>query len=199
MVTSRGEMRRVLVRVGLFVLPASSLWALLPLIARQQLAWDARGYGYLVGAIGLGAVLAAVGLPRLRTYLGVDLTLVAAMLAYAGGLAILAATPDRGIAIFAALVMGTGWMVVLTTLNATAQMALPDDMRARGMSCYLSAMAMAMAVGSILWGKVAAIQSPAFALAAASAGLFAVCVLTLIWQNGRGADALAEPAVEASA
>jgi len=154
---------------------------LLPLIARGQLSWDARGYGYLVGAIGLGAVLAAVWLPRLRTQLGVDRTLVAAMLAYAVGLAIMAATPYRGPAIVATLVMGTGWMAVLTTLNATAQMVLPDDMRARGMSCYLSAMAMAMAAGSMVWGKVAALQSPAFALAAASATLFVVCVVTLFW------------------
>jgi len=113
--------------------------------------------------------------------LGVDLTLIAAMLAYAVGLGIMAATPYRGPAFFAALVMGTGWMAVLTTLNATAQMALPDEMRARGMSCYLSAMAMAMAAGSILWGKVAAMQSPAFALAAASASLIAVSVITLAW------------------
>jgi len=198
MVTSRGEMRRVLVRVGLFVLPASSLWALLPLIARGQLSWDARGYGYLVGAIGLGAVLAAIWLPRMRSRLGVDLTLVVAMLAYALGLAIMAATPYRGPAIFASLVMGTGWMAVLTTLNATAQMALPDEMRARGMSCYLSAMAMAMAAGSMVWGKVAAMQSPAFAVAAASASLFAVCIVTLFWPENHRIDELAKPVVQAS-
>jgi MFS family permease len=192
LVTSRGEMRRVLVRVGVFVLPASSLWALMPLIARGQLAWDARGYGYLVGAIGLGAVLAAVWLPRMRTRLGVELTLVFTMATYALGLAIMAATQDRALAIFAAVAMGTGWMAVLTTLNATAQMALPDEMRARGMSCYLSTMAMAMAAGSMAWGKVAALQTPAFALAAASATLFAVCVATLFWPKNKVDNHLAQ-------
>jgi len=194
LVTSRGEMRRVLVRVGLFVLPASSLWALMPLIARDQLAWDARGYGYLVGAIGLGAVLAAVWLPRMRTRLGIERTLVFTMSTYALGLAIMAATQDRGLAIFAALAMGTGWMAVLTTLNATAQMALPDEMRARGMSCYLSTMAMAMAAGSMAWGKVAALQTPAFALASAAATLFAVCLATLLWPRNRDENQLAESA-----
>jgi len=195
LVTARGEMRRVLIRVALFAMPASSLWALLPLIARHQLAWDARGYGYLVGAIGLGAVLAAIWLPRLRFRLGVDMTLVAAMLVYAAGLAALAATPYRSVAIVAALAMGTGWMAVLTTLNSTAQMSLPDEMRARGMSCYLSAMALAMAIGSILWGKVAAMHSPAFALAAASGMLVAVSALTLFWHRGpmAGPDELVEP------
>lgn len=183
MVSSRGEMRRVLILVGLFVLPASSLWSLMPLIAREQLSWDARGYGYLVGSIGLGAVLAAIWLPRMRARLGVDTTLVIAMALYALGLAILSATEVRGIAVTATLLMGTGWMTVLTTLNSTAQMALPDEMRARGMSCYLSAMAMAMAGGSILWGKVATWQSPAVALAI-SAGVLAVVTAGLaIWQN----------------
>lgn len=192
LVTSRGEMRRVLVRVGLFVLPASSLWALMPLIAREQLAWDARGYGYLVGAIGLGAVLAAVWLPRMRTRLGITRTLVFTMSTYALGLATMAATQDRGLAIFAALAMGTGWMAVLTTLNATAQMALPDEMRARGMSCYLSTMAMAMAAGSMVWGKVAALHTPAFALASASASLFAVCLMTLLWPQSKDPQQLAQ-------
>jgi hypothetical protein len=44
-------------------------------------------------------------------------------------------------------------------------------MRARGMACYLSAFATAMAVGSIVWGRVAADQSPAFALGLAAGGL----------------------------
>jgi MFS family permease len=168
MVMARGEMRQVLGRVGLFVLPASALWALLPLIAREQLLWNARGYGYLVGSIGLGAVLAALWLPRLRTHVGVDRTLLMAMLLYAAGLALMASTGWRSIAIIAAMMMGTGWMSVLTTLNSTAQMTLPDAMRARGMSCYLSAMALAMAGGSLLWGKIAAIYSPAMALGLAA-------------------------------
>ncbi len=178
MVWARGEMRQVLCRVGLFVLPASALWALLPLIAREQLLWNASGYGYLVGAIGLGAVLAALWLPRLRTRLGVDPTLFAAMLLYAVGLAVMAATSWRSLGIAAALLMGTGWMAVLTTLNSTAQMILPDAMRARGMSCYLSAMALAMASGSLLWGKIAAVYSPAVALGLAALLLAAISLGT---------------------
>ncbi len=129
MVLTRGAMRQVLARVVLFVLPASSLWALLPLIAREQLNWNASGYGYLVGAIGVGAVLAALWLPRLRVRLGVDPTLMASMLLYAAGLALLAATSWRSVGIAAAMMTGIGWMSVMTTLNSTAQMTLPDAMR----------------------------------------------------------------------
>ncbi|TVP98772.1 MAG: MFS transporter [Planctomycetaceae bacterium] len=168
-----GELRWTLIRVGLFVVPASSLWALLPLVARQQLAWDASGYGYLVGAIGLGAVLGAAWLPRLRSRFGPDTTMLAAMLLYAVGLAIISASSWRPLSLSAAMMIGAAWMTVLTTLNSSAQFALADEVRARGMACYLSSMAVAMALGGILWGWVAAAHSPGFALAGAA------CVLVL--------------------
>lgn len=178
MVIRRGEMRQVLARVGFFVLPASALWALLPLIAREQLRWDASGYGYLVGAIGLGAVFAAVWLPRLRTHWGVERTLFSAMLLYAAGLGLLAATGWKTLGILAAVMIGISWMAVMTTLNSTAQMALQDTMRARGMSCYLSALSTAMAAGSILWGRIAATYSTPTALGLAAALLAVVSVST---------------------
>lgn len=176
MVLRRGAMRQVLGRVVLFVLPASSLWALLPLIAREQLNWTASGYGYLVGAIGVGAVLAALWLPRLRARVGVDPTLSTSMLLYAAGLALLAATNWRSLGMIAAMLAGIGWMSVMTTLNSTAQMTLPDAMRARGMSSYLSAMSMAMAGGAVIWGQIASRASTPIALGLAAATLAVVSI-----------------------
>lgn len=176
MVLRRGAMRQVLGRVVLFVLPASSLWALLPLIAREQLNWTASGYGYLVGAIGVGAVLAALWLPRLRARVGVDPTLSTSMLLYAAGLALLAATNWRSLGMIAAMLAGIGWMSVMTTLNSTAQMTLPDAMRARGMSSYLSAMSMAMAGGAVIWGQIASRASTPVALGMAASTLAVVSV-----------------------
>src|SRR4029450_9355155 len=59
-------LRAVLVRTALFILPASALWALLPVVARGRLGLDATGFGLLLGALGLGSVAGAVVLPRLR-------------------------------------------------------------------------------------------------------------------------------------
>jgi MFS family permease len=49
-------LRTVLVRTGTFVLPASAVWALLPLYARGELGLGAAGYGVLLGFFGAGAV-----------------------------------------------------------------------------------------------------------------------------------------------
>lgn len=174
-------MRNVLLRVVLFVLPASALWSLMPLIARQQLNWDSRGYGYLVGSIGVGAVVAAVWLPRLRRIVGIDQTVFAAMCIFATGLAVTSMSSNRGLAMASMFVMGIGWMMTLTTLNSTAQVTLANPIRARGMACYLSAMAGGMAIGAWFWGLVAKEYSPEFAelLAAAMLPIHAIIGLIL--------------------
>src|SRR2546421_9167061 len=59
--------RRILLRVTLFLIPASVVWTLLPLVATQRLGLGAEGYGLLLGALGAGAVAGAVVLPRFRS------------------------------------------------------------------------------------------------------------------------------------
>ena len=148
-------MRHVMIGVMLFVIPASALWSLLPLVARQRMNWDANGFGLLVATVGVGAVLAAWFLPRVQHRLGLNGTRVAAMTLFAAGLATMATSTQVVIVLTATLAMGAGWMMTLTTLNATAQVNLPSRFRARGMGCYLTAMAISMSVGSLIWGQIA--------------------------------------------
>ncbi len=161
-------MRHVMVGVVMFVLPASSLWSLLPLVARESLLLDSRGFGLLVTSVGFGAVIAAAILPRLRSQLGVDWAVSIAMWVFAGGLMLLSQTESVFFAIVACIVMGVGWMISLTTLNTMAQITLPRRLRARGMGCYLTAMAFSMSSGSILWGRLAGATSLTVALSAAA-------------------------------
>ncbi|HJU38550.1 MAG TPA: MFS transporter, partial [Tahibacter sp.] len=63
------ELHVVLLRAAVFFAFASSAWALLPLVARQMLGGDAGFYGVLLGAVGIGAIAGAMGLPRLRARL----------------------------------------------------------------------------------------------------------------------------------
>lgn len=154
-VIGKPMMRNVLIGVMLFVIPASALWSLLPLVARQRLDWDAGGFGLLVAMVGIGAVLAAWTLPTWQHRFGLSRTRAGAMLLFAAGLAVMAATTNGTLAIISCLIMGGGWMMTLTTLNATAQVTLPGRMRARGMGCYLTAMAASMSLGSLIWGQVA--------------------------------------------
>lgn len=149
------EMRNVLIRVALFIVPASALWGLLPLVARRRMDWGADGFGILVTCIGAGALAAARYMPSIQRRLGSDHTIAAAMTVFAAGLALMASSTRSWVVILATLVMGCGWMMTLTTLNTAAQMTLPSRMRARGMSCYLTVLALSMSTGSFWWGSVA--------------------------------------------
>lgn len=148
-------MRHVLIRIAIFVVPASAVWGLLPLVARERLAWGADGFGILVTCVGAGALVAARYLPKLQRGLGFDRAVAFAMLLVAGGVGVMGSSTHRATVVVATLVIGCGWMMTLTTLNTAAQMTLPSRLRARGMSCYLTAMALSMSSGSFLWGSIA--------------------------------------------
>ena len=66
------HLQATMIRAVGFFLVGSAYWALLPLVARQQIAGGPELYGILLGAIGMGAVLGAFGLSWLKNTLGPD-------------------------------------------------------------------------------------------------------------------------------
>ncbi len=179
----------VLTRVATFAAPASAVWALLPLYAREDLALGPTGYGVLLGFFGAGAVAAAVVLPGLRTRLGAQGVATAAALAFGAAQVLLGAHLALATAAIALVVSGAGWLALLTTLSAAAQMALPAWVRARGLAAYLLVLFGGLALGSVLWGALAeSIGVPrAFELSGA-----AVFVSRFFWRSrlpeGEGPD-----------
>ncbi len=144
----------VLIRTGAFSLAASSLLALLPIIARRC-QYGATGYGLLLGSFGLGALAGAALLPRLRTRLSVDSVVAAAIVLFA----LTTAAAGRinlfhwmAVALFAS---GAAWIGILACLNIAAQTMSPPWMRARALSMYLLVLQGGMAVGSAAWGALA--------------------------------------------
>ena len=145
---------RILFRTALFVFPASALLALLPVAASGRWHLGASGYGVALGAIGFGAVLAVVISAPLRQRVPSNLLLAACHATY--GLAALAvAWLPFGAAIPMLMLSGMSWLITLTTLNAAAQLSLPQWVRARGLSIYLLVFTGAQAIGSYVFGLVA--------------------------------------------
>ena len=168
------ELHVVLLRAAVFFLFASSVWALLPLVSRRMLHGTAGFYGVMLGAVGAGAILGALLLPKLRQRLDADGLLLTASLLSAGVMGGLALAPPQAVAVLLMLVLGTGWIIALTTLNGVAQAVLPNWVRGRGLAIYLMVFNGAMAGGSLGWGLIAQeIGIPATLLAGA-AGLVLV-------------------------
>lgn len=174
-------MRQTLIRLAMFVWPASALWSLLPLVARERLGWDADGFGLLVTTIGAGAVAAAWLLHRMHVRLGTDWTVVASVLFFAGGMLGMSLATEAIGALVSMFVMGATWMITLTTLNSSAQMTLTNQFRARGMSCYMTVMAISMAGGAMTWGQIAGALSVSQAQTIAAATL-CVTAASIVFQ-----------------
>lgn len=146
--------RRILIRTALFVFPASALLALLPVAAARSWHLGASGYGVALGAIGLGAVLAVVVSGPVRERVTSNVMMAGCAVAY-GSAALAVAWFPFAAALPMLMLSGMSWLLTLTTLNATAQLSLPQWVRARGLSIYLLVFTGAQALGSYVFGLVA--------------------------------------------
>jgi len=174
-VKESGLAKSVLLRTGTFSVAAVAMLALLPIIARP---YGARGYGVLLGCFGLGALLGALALPRLREKLSVDGVVGAAILIFAG--MTFAAGRAESFALLCAvmLVAGGSWIGILACLNVAAQTMCPAYVRARALSFYLLVLQGGMAVGATMWGalgkRVGIPDALAVAAVALALGVFAL-------------------------
>jgi MFS family permease len=170
------ELHVVLLRAFLFFALASSVWALLPLVARQLLGGGAGFYGILLGAVGLGAIGGAVLGPRLRARLSADGLLLAAASVTAAVMAFLSFAPPQWAAVASLLILGAAWISALTTLNGVAQSILPNWVRGRSLAVYLTVFNGAMTAGSLAWGAAAELIGVPFTLLTGAGALALVAV-----------------------
>jgi MFS family permease len=183
-------LRATLVRAAGFFLFASAYWALLPLVARTQIASGPGFYGILLGAIGVGAVAGAFVMPRLKLMLGPDRLMAAGMVGTAVTLVLYAVARDQAIALTASVLAGISWIAALATLTVSAQVSLPDWVRARGLALFVTVFFGCLTLGSAVWGELAAVLGLPAAHFLAAAGVIAAIPLTWRWklQTGAGLD-----------
>ncbi len=93
-------------------------------------------------------------------------------------------------AVSASIIAGMSWITVVASLNVSAQVALPDWVRGRGLAMYVTVFFGTMTIGSVLWGEIAGIAGlPITHFIAAGTALLAI-PLTWRWklQTGAGID-----------
>jgi MFS family permease len=173
--------RRILLRAALFLVPASALWGLLPLVASRRLGLGPSGYGLLLGALGVGAIAGVSVLSRLRAKLSAN-----AFVGLAGGIfcvalisvALLHSTIGD---VLVLLPTGATWVWMLATLNTSLQLFLPAWVRARGLSIYQMVLFGAQGLGALLWGVLADAFGLTVAFVAAAALLAAGTASVRLW------------------
>lgn len=168
---SSRPLQSVLVRAVAFFLGASAGMSLLPLIVRGELHGNAMDFGLLLGSVGVGAVLGAAFLPRLRERLGSDRLVLLSSVLYALVLVALALLRNLYLLVPVMLLSGAAWIAVLSSLQVAAQTSVPAWVRARALAVYILVFFGSMAAGGALWGLLASHLSITFALLCASAAL----------------------------
>jgi MFS family permease len=147
--------RTVLVRTALFMIFASALWALLPVLVRHELGLGARTYGLLLACIGTGAMIVVPFTPRLRGRFSASVLVATGSVVLAAGLAALALVPLVAVLGGAMMITGGAWVVVMSGLNLAAQSAVAPWVRARALAIFLTVFFAASMVGSLAWGALA--------------------------------------------
>ncbi len=176
MLREYSSVRRLLVAAGAIFLLGSIPVPIEVVFAKQTLHAGDRGYGFLLGAWGVGTVLggtafATLGQMRLMRLLGISTVLM--VLAYAG----LAVSPTLAVAcLFSALGgigNGAGWIAAVTAV----QERIPISTQSAVMSVLEGINQLMPALGFIIGGAVTAATSPRDAYALSAIGVAIVVIV----------------------
>jgi len=145
------------------------LQPVLPIYARDILDVGARGYGFIAGAWGAGALTAALVVFALGGMPKKGMMSILSVFVMAIGHSVFAASTDYPISLLAIYVSGAAGGIWMTSVFALLQMAVQDEMRGRVMGLAMSSLMM-MGFGLMLGGTIADLLSPALALYVSAVG-----------------------------
>ena len=170
--------------VSLFVINHN---VLVPLLARDVLHEGAQGFGFLMAALGMGAVAGALALAVLGSGRPRLIVVVAAAIVASATTLSLAAIRHFWPATIALGLIGFSQIVFMASCNSTLQVTAPDRLRGRIMSLYAFVFVGVTPIGSFFVGSIAEVFGVSVAFAAGGGlGLLCVLALTFWWMRGPG-------------
>jgi MFS family permease len=177
-VAQSSHLQGVLIRISIFFFTSTALLAMLPLVARNLRGGDAGTFTLLLAAMGSGAIVSTAFLPQLRRKFSRDALVLGGAGLQSCAMVIIALTPYTWVAVPAMFFAGAAWITTANTLGVSAQISLPDWVRARGMSMYQMSIMGASAIGAAVWGQVATWSSvQASIMLAAMAGFLGMAIV----------------------
>jgi len=168
----------VLARTGIVMFFSSSLFALLPSVARS-VNDNAIGYGVLLGCFGAGAIGGALIMQTLRARFSTEWIVSAGVVIL--GVVIITMTRLHSLGALAPVILvgGAAWVLFISLINALVQNLAPDWVRARVLSIFTLVYMGSFALGSAAWGGVAQRQGIRLALLYSGFGAVGSVLLTL--------------------
>jgi predicted MFS family arabinose efflux permease len=168
-VVNAPELRGAMLRLAAYVLGYSAIPALLAVLARTQFHASAGAFGLLLGCLGIGGVLGASLLPRLRGQFGPDHLVAICTVAVAAALTGLGHAGSLAAAYPIMVALGFSSIGVISSFMIAGQAVLPAWVRGRGVAMLALVFQAGFAVGAAMWGAIAVHTGVTTALTAAAA------------------------------
>jgi len=147
--------RSILFFLGWISLVGMANTTLMPVFARDILHGDSKTYGFLMAAIGVGAIIGAIFLASRKNVLGLGRIITIASGIFGIGLISFSLSHTLWLSFFLLLITGFGMMVHMASSNTILQTIVDDDKRGRVMSLYAMAFMGMAPLGSLLGGSLA--------------------------------------------
>tara|TARA_B110000438_G_scaffold289761_1_gene324690 strand:- start:46 stop:1389 length:1344 start_codon:yes stop_codon:yes gene_type:complete len=149
------QFRTILIRGGLFFAVTSIILAMMPMLVPNS-----ADYGLVFGCFGMGAIAGALNYPRLSARYSRNAIVFGAILIHATMLMLLSVTTISVLMGLILLIAGTAWFFVMSALQISAQLTLPNAIRGRGIAILNMTLMLGYALGSPFWGTMAAFTTP---------------------------------------
>lgn len=150
--------KTILTLLGMVAVPSLfglSYMILMPIFAENILNVGAKGLGFLMSAVGLGALFAALNLARLGDYKYKGKLLVASSFVFSISLMLFAISKRYELSLFALLFVGWSGVTSISIVNTLLQIDVPDEFRGRVMSAFMFTFAGLMPFGNFMAGALA--------------------------------------------
>ncbi|GAB3079827.1 MFS transporter [Intrasporangium mesophilum] len=146
------QVLKLMLRAFWFTAGMMATFALLPLVATDQLHAAADVYGILFACLGAGAVCGGFSIAPLRAWLTENSIVGLGFLVAASMVGLLPLLPGQPAAMACLFVAGWAWTICLSTMAGNLQIYLPAWVRARGLAIYAIALFSGQAAGSVVLG-----------------------------------------------
>ncbi len=153
-ISNSPSIRIVLIRTLMVGIAGGSISALMPLVARDLLHGDAQTYGIMLGAFGMGAVVGALNLGRLRKQLSSEAAVRACAITMGVSIAVIAISDKAAMTAAALVVGGAAWMLIISLSNIAVQLSAPRWVAGRSLAAFQASIAGGIAIGSWGWGRL---------------------------------------------
>ncbi|RIA45506.1 putative MFS family arabinose efflux permease [Hephaestia caeni] len=172
--------RIILARTALYSVAATAIAALMPVVARDLIGGGPLMYGLLFGMFGVGGVCGAVSAHRIGQQFSTERIIQWSAVTVASGAAA-TAVGTLTLVLPALVLAGGGWVLALSTFNASVQLAAPRWVAARAVALFQMATFGGVAAGSSLFGAIASAHNITVALLCAAGALLLSIVAGLLF------------------